>query len=64
MRAASQCPFNTAMLVAQGDLQVKDRFTVTLETEMPRFDDTGMYRPDRYFMDLIPQHPVKFCHTR
>jgi hypothetical protein len=64
MRAAGQRPFNTAMLVAQGDLQVKDRFTVTLEAEMPRFDDTGMYRSDRYFMNLVPLNLVKFSHAR
>jgi hypothetical protein len=64
MRAAEQCPFNPAMLISQSDFQMKDRFAMTLESEMSRFDNTGMYRPDRYFMDLSPLYPVKISHAR
>ena len=64
MRAADQCPLNPAMLVSQRDLQVEDRFAVTLETEVPRFDNAGMYRTDCYFMDFRALHPVEFSHAR
>ena len=46
------------MLVAQGDLQVIDVFTMALETEMTRLDDAGMHRPDRHLVDFSPFYTV------
>jgi hypothetical protein len=63
MRAAEQRPFNPAMLISQNDFQMKDGFAMTLETEMPRFDNSGMYRSDRYFMNFGSQNPIKFSHA-
>src|SRR6185369_2024189 len=62
VRAAGQRPFNPAVLISQGDLQVKDHFTMTLETEMPRLDDAGMYRTDRNLMHFRALQLVVLTH--
>ena len=44
---------DSAMLIAQGDLQVEDMLAVTLEAEVPRLDHAGVNRPDRDLVDLV-----------
>ena len=56
-RCAGQESFNASMLKAKLYLQMEDIFAVALEAEMPRLDDTGMHRTNRYFMHFLP-----FCH--
>src|SRR5262249_12095667 len=36
---------------------------VTLETKVPRLDDTGMDRPDSDLVDLLPFHAIKIGHA-
>ena len=43
-------PLDSAMLIAERDLQMKHMLAVTLETEVPRLDDAGMNGPDRDFV--------------
>jgi hypothetical protein len=50
MRTSGQDTLKAAMLIAQGYFQVVDGLTMALETEVPRFYDTGMHRSDRYFV--------------
>ena len=42
------------MLVAEENLQVVDRLSVTLKTEVPWFDDPRVDRTHRYLVDLLP----------
>ncbi len=53
VRPAHQGPLHPAMLIAQGDLQVKDVLAVTLEAEVPGLDDAGVDGPDRDLVDLM-----------
>ena len=41
------------MLVAQLYLQMKDLFAIAYKTKMPRFNDTGMYGANPYFMQFF-----------
>jgi hypothetical protein len=47
------------MLVAEGDLQVEDLLTVTLEAEMSGLDHTGMNGADRHLVDLFAVDPIE-----
>jgi len=53
--------FNAAVLIPQGYLQMQDGFTVTLKSEMSRFNYTCMNRPDCDLMYLISRYTEKFC---
>ena len=64
MRPAEEQAFDTAMLIAEGDLQMHDLFAVTLEPEMPRLDHPGMHRADRHLVDLFALDPEKLLHGR
>jgi hypothetical protein len=59
VRPAKHCPLDAAMLVSQGDLQVIDRLTVTLKTEMSRLDDPGVHRADGHFVHFVTGHLEK-----
>ena len=54
---ADHRPLHAAMLIAQRDFQVIDRFAVALEAEMARLDDAGVDRADGHFVDLFARHP-------
>jgi hypothetical protein len=41
---------------------MKDLLTVTLKTEMSRFDHPGMNRTYRHFVNLFPLYPVVVHH--
>ena len=49
---AAQRLFDAAMLVSERDFEMEDALAVTAEAKMPGFDDPGMHRADRDFMDL------------
>ena len=61
VRPADEGCFDPPVLIAERNLQMKDLFTVTLEAEMSRLDDPGMYRTDRNLMHLIAGH-LKIIH--
>ena len=64
MRPAGQGFLNTAMLIAQGDLQMEHFLARTLEPEVPRLDDAGMDRADRDFVYLTTVHAEKLIVGR
>ncbi len=55
--AACKALLNAAMLIAQRNFKVKHIFSVTLESKMPGFDDTGMYGPDSDLVDFFAFDP-------
>src|SRR5258708_7241189 len=46
-------------MIAEGDLEVKHLLTVTLETEVPRFDDAGVDWSNRDLVDLVTLNAEK-----
>ena len=54
-----QQPFDAAMLIPEGNLQVQNFLAVALKAEMPRFDDARMDRPNRYLVYLLAFHAVE-----
>ena len=53
VRAAYQGAFNTAVLITQRNLQVKNALAVTLKSEVPRFDHAGMNGSDSDLVNLL-----------
>ena len=53
---SDECPFNSAMLIAERNLQMKNILAVTLEAEMAGLDDSRMHGADRDFVNLFPGH--------
>ena len=49
----------TAVLVAQRDFEVEDLLAVADEAEGPRFDDSGVDRPDVHFVQRASFHRVE-----
>ena len=62
--AADHRLFYSAMLIPQCDFQVEDLLPVTLETEMARLNDPGVYRADRHFVNLVAFDAEKVTHAR
>src|SRR5436190_17234060 len=58
-RAPEQRLLDAAVLVAQGDFQMKHGLAVALEAEMARLDDAGVDRADRDFVDLFTANAVE-----
>ena len=56
IRPANQRVCHAAMLVPQRDLEVVNRFAVTLESEMARLNDARVHRPHGHFMDFVAGH--------
>src|SRR6266446_2523948 len=55
VRSADQCRLQTAVLIAERDLQMEDLLAVTLEAEVPRLDHARVHGSDRdlvYFLSL------------
>ena len=53
---SDECAFNSAMLIAKRNLQMKDILAMTLEAKMTGLDNSGVYWAYRDFVDLIPSH--------
>ena len=49
-------PLDAAMLIAQRDFQMINRFAVALESEMARLDNAGVNRSDGDFVNLVAGH--------
>ncbi|MGD0289216.1 MAG: hypothetical protein ABSC63_06135 [Candidatus Binataceae bacterium] len=56
--------FNSSMLVTEGYLQMKNFFTMTLETEMARLDDSRVHGAYRDFVNLFPGHREEISNAR
>ncbi len=54
--AAGQHGLDTAVLVAEDDLEREDVLAVALEAEVARLDHAGVHRPHRHLVDLLPLH--------
>ncbi len=52
VRAAGQRLLDAAMLVAERNFEVQHFLARALKAEMSRFDDAGVHRPDRDFVDF------------
>ncbi len=48
-----QQALDSAVLVAQHDLQEQHLLAVRLEPEMPGLDDAGVHRPDGHLVDFL-----------
>jgi hypothetical protein len=59
VRPADERPLDTAVLIPETDLEVEDLLAMTLETEVPGLDDSGMDRSDPDLMNLRTLHPVE-----
>src|SRR5262249_23800330 len=59
VRPAGDRSLGTAVLIAQGDLQVEDLFTVALKTKIAWFDDAGVNGTYRDFVDFVPFNAVE-----
>jgi hypothetical protein len=62
--SAAKRPFDAAVLVAQGDFQVKDVFTVALKAKMAGFNHARVYGTDGNFMDFFTVHAIKIHYAR
>jgi hypothetical protein len=61
-RPANQSTLDTAMLIAQGDLQMMYMLAMTLEPKVAGLDDTGMHRTDGYLVNFLAGHLEERCH--
>ncbi len=55
-RSANKRLLYAAMLVAERYFKVIDEFAMALKAEMPRLDDSGVYRTDGHFVDFFAAH--------
>jgi len=51
--SADERAFGASMLITEGNLQMKDQFTVTLKPKMSRLNDTGVNGTDRDLVDFV-----------
>ena len=63
-RPPDERPLDTAMLVAEGNLEVEYLLAVTLEPKMPRLDHARMNRADRDLVHLVARDPEEVRHAR
>src|SRR5271157_4246821 len=63
-RSAYKRGLDATMLVPERYLQVENLLTVTLEAEMPRFDDSRMHRTDGDLMDFVSAHGEEVGYSR
>jgi hypothetical protein len=52
------------VLVTERDFEVQDPLPVTLEPEMPRFDDARVHGPDGHLMDFLAFDAEEFHRPR
>ncbi len=57
--APDQGPLDSAVLIAQRDLQMKDLLAMALEAEVPRLDHARVNRTNRDLVDLFAFDPEK-----
>src|SRR5260370_20877236 len=50
--ATKQSLLDPAVLITERDFQMEDALAVAAEAKIPGFDDPGMHRADRHFVDL------------
>src|SRR5260370_17270073 len=57
--AADERPFDTSVLVAEGDLQMEDLLAMALEAEVARLDDARVHGSHGYLVHLVALDAVK-----
>ena len=63
MWTASQCLLQSAVLITQGNLQMKDRLSVALKPEVSRLNYSGMYRSYSYLVGFSTFYLVEITTT-